>query len=74
MVITALNERNDQITLQLAITLTNSYAKPNVRTKKSQAMDIEHIATDNPNEFWRKIENLGPRKDKSIQMEIVDSC
>lgn len=35
-------------------------------------MDFEEMATDNPNEFWRKVKHLGPRMDKSIPVEIVD--
>ena len=30
------------------------------------------MTSTNPNEFWRKIQNLGPRKDKSVLIEIID--
>lgn len=36
------------------------------------AVDIETMSTTNPNEFWDKIKHLGPRKDSSIPVEIVD--
>ncbi|XP_060607423.1 uncharacterized protein LOC132759632 [Ruditapes philippinarum] len=31
------------------------------------------MSTNDPNEFWRNIKNLGPQKRKDIQIEIVDS-
>lgn len=39
----------------------------------SMAVDIENMSSNNPNEFWRKIKNLGPRRHKDIPIEIVDS-
>ena len=41
--------------------------------KRSQAVHIEEMSTNNPTEFWKKINQLGPRKSKEIPMEIVDS-
>ena len=40
--------------------------------KRAIALDIEEMSTSNPNEFWKKIEKLGPRKDSSIPMEVID--
>lgn len=31
------------------------------------------MTTRDPNEFWRKIKQLGPRSDKSIPVEIIDN-
>jgi hypothetical protein len=41
--------------------------------RHSQAMDIEEMSTHNPTEFWQKIQRLGPRKNKSIHIELVDN-
>ncbi|MCG8049516.1 MAG: hypothetical protein JAY66_28225, partial [Candidatus Thiodiazotropha taylori] len=40
--------------------------------KKSLANDIETLSSKNPNEFWNKIKNLGPRKSRDIPIEIVN--
>ena len=34
-------------------------------------LDIESTATNNPNEFWSKINRLGPRKSRKILVEVV---
>ena len=39
--------------------------------KRATVTDIEEMSTNNPNEFWRKIEKLGPKRDKSIPVEII---
>ena len=39
---------------------------------KSMANDIETMSTNNPNDFWKKVKELGPRKSQSIPMEIVN--
>ena len=41
--------------------------------RAAQAFEIEDMSCNNPTEFWRKIQNLGPRKDNSIPIEIVDN-
>jgi hypothetical protein len=41
--------------------------------RQSKAFEIEHMSTNDPNEFWRKIKNLAPQKRKDIPIEIVDS-
>ena len=41
--------------------------------RKQQATDIETLNTNNPNEFWNKIKQLGPRKDNTIPIEITDT-
>lgn len=41
--------------------------------RNAQALDIEEMSTSNPNDFWRKIQKLGPRKDRLIPTEIVNS-
>ena len=43
-------------------------------TRIEAAVDIETMSTKNPNEFWQKIEKLGPRIGKTIPMEIVDDA
>ena len=40
--------------------------------RKAKADEIETISTSNPNEFWDKINKLGPRSDKTIPCEIID--
>lgn len=40
--------------------------------RRSKALDIERMSTTNPNDFWREIQKLGPRKNKDIPTEIVD--
>jgi hypothetical protein len=40
--------------------------------RKAKADEIESISTSNPNEFWDKINKLGPRSDKTIPCEIID--
>ncbi|KAK6171959.1 hypothetical protein SNE40_018377 [Patella caerulea] len=44
--------------------------------RRKQANDIEMLNTKNPNEFWRKIKQLGPQKSRQIPMEIItdDDC
>ena len=39
--------------------------------RRNQAIDIDKISTSNPNEFWQKNKQLGPRKDNSIPFEII---
>ena len=41
--------------------------------KRTVATDIEQMATNNPNDFWSKINKLGPRKSTSIPMEVFDA-
>ena len=36
------------------------------------ADDIETMSTSNPNDFWKKVQNLGPRRDKTIPMHFYD--
>ncbi|VDH98618.1 Hypothetical predicted protein [Mytilus galloprovincialis] len=40
--------------------------------RRMKAVDIESMTTKNPNDFWEKIRNLGPRNFKTIPVEIVD--
>ena len=40
--------------------------------KRSLANDIETLSSNNPNEFWNKIKNLGPRKSRDVPIEIVN--
>ncbi|XP_060600600.1 uncharacterized protein LOC132754030 [Ruditapes philippinarum] len=40
--------------------------------KRSFSVEIEFMSTSNPNEFWNKIKHLGPKRDSSIPMEIVN--
>ncbi|XP_053391424.1 uncharacterized protein LOC128554201, partial [Mercenaria mercenaria] len=40
--------------------------------KRSISVDIEDMSTSNPNELWDKIKHLGPKRDSSIPVEIID--
>ena len=40
--------------------------------RRTVASDIESMSTSNPNDFWGKVKHLGPRKDRSIPVEIHD--
>ena len=40
--------------------------------RRAQALEIDDLNTNNPNEFWQKIQRLGPRRDKDILMEVID--
>ena len=40
--------------------------------RRTVANDIESMSTSNPNDFWDKVKHLGPRKDRSIPVEIHD--
>jgi hypothetical protein len=40
--------------------------------RASMATEIEEFTSSNPREFWNKIQKLGPRKDKSIPLQIID--
>ena len=40
--------------------------------RKLQAIEIEEMSTTNPTEFWRKIQHLGPRRDRNIPIKILD--
>lgn len=40
--------------------------------RKSVAVDIETMSSRNPNDFWEKIRNLGPRRNKNIPFEVID--
>ena len=40
--------------------------------RRAQALEIDDLNTNNPNEFWQKIQRLGPRRDKDIPMEVMD--
>ena len=43
------------------------------RYNRQKAFDIEQINTKNPTEFWRQINDLGPKKSQKIPMEVYDS-
>ena len=40
--------------------------------RRTVANDIESMSTSNPNDFGDKVKHLGPRKDRSIPVEIHD--
>ena len=40
--------------------------------KRSVSDDIENMTTENPNDFWKKIKKLGPRKCSDIPVETYD--
>ena len=40
--------------------------------RRTVANDIESMSTSNPNDFWDKVKHLGPRKGRSIPVEIQD--
>ncbi|XP_060587764.1 uncharacterized protein LOC132743245 [Ruditapes philippinarum] len=59
------------------IAVRNTFDKE-LRTAERQyraaiALDIEDTSTNNPKDFWNKINKLGPRKCKDIPIEIIDS-
>ena len=37
--------------------------------RRSLAIDVEHVSTENPKAFWDHIKNLGPKRKDSIPME-----
>ena len=37
---------------------------------KQKVAEIENLSVDDPNEFWKKIKELGPRKQNDIPMTI----
>lgn len=39
--------------------------------QKSKAMEFKDMATENANEFWRRVETLGPRKERSSPGEVM---
>jgi hypothetical protein len=41
--------------------------------QRGQMLEVEILNTKNPNEFWKYIKNLGPRKKQTIPLEIVDN-
>ena len=38
--------------------------------RRSLAIDVEHVSTENPKAFWDHIKNLGPKRKDSIPMEV----
>jgi hypothetical protein len=34
-------------------------------------LEIESLESENPNEFWERVQKLGPRKSRTIPMEVV---
>lgn len=40
--------------------------------KRLSAAEIENMCTKNPNDFWAKIRNLGPKTKKALPLEIID--
>lgn len=42
-----------------------------INYERGQALKIEHLQTNNPQLFWNMINNLGPKRVKSIPMELV---
>ena len=70
---------NNQLRKRLRMDYTsarNSFdkaLKQSERTyRKLQAIEIEDMSTTNPTEFWRKIQHLGPRRDRNIPIEVLD--
>ena len=41
--------------------------------RQAVAEGIESTTTSNPTDFWDKIKNLGPRKDKTILVQVHDT-
>jgi hypothetical protein len=39
--------------------------------KRGQMLEIETLESNNPNEFWEKVQKLGPRNKTKIPMEII---
>lgn len=46
--------------------------------ERGQALQLEQLQLNNPHQFWRQINKLGPQKSKAIPMEILkengESC
>lgn len=42
------------------------------RHRNAFCEELETMTTKNPNEFWAKIRNMGPRKQSEIPMEVYD--
>ena len=40
--------------------------------RRTMADDIETMSTSTPNDFWKKVQNLGPRRNKTIPMHFYD--
>ena len=40
--------------------------------KRGQLLDIEYACSENPNDFWKYLQNLGPRRHESIPMEVYN--
>ena len=40
--------------------------------KRSLAIDIEHVSTENPKIFWDHIKNLGPKRKGAVPMEVTE--
>ena len=45
---------------------------PNGLTDEQKILDIENTVSRDPNEFWPKINKLGPRKSSSVPCEVID--
>ena len=41
------------------------------RYNRGKMLEIESLESQNPNEFWDKVQKLGPRAQKGIPMEVV---
>lgn len=39
--------------------------------RRRQALKLDQLQTNNPNQFWKEINNMGPKKPKKIQVEVV---
>ena len=43
------------------------------RYNRQKALEIEKINTSNPQDFWRQISNLGPKKQTTIPMKVYEN-
>ena len=69
------NSRNKNL-YEKFIVKRNTFDKLLRRTERTynrkKALDIESINTSNPTEFWKQINNLGPKRSSKIPMEVYD--
>lgn len=39
--------------------------------RRGQALQLDRLKSNNPQQFWKEINKLGPKKLKKISMEII---
>jgi hypothetical protein len=49
-----------------------SFRKAKCKFERDKRINIERLNTENPREFWKALNNLGPRKKNNIPMQVYD--